>query len=103
MQARARAARDSRLDEANEPRAGDCVQLDLRSCCEGVVVRLGVGGRLRADHSHSARPGSGHRARAAGKITSTTGTAYRSRASRSTAALAELQAITKIFTPWSTR
>ena len=41
--------------------------------------------------------------RAAGRITSTTGTAYRSRASRSTAALAELQAITRALTPWSTR
>ena len=39
----------------------------------------------------------------AGRITSTTGTSYRSRASRRTAALAELQAITSILTPWSTR
>jgi hypothetical protein len=40
--------------------------------------------------------------RTAGRITSTTGTAYRSRASCSTAALAELQAMTSIFTPRST-
>ena len=37
--------------------------------------------------------------RVAGRITSTTGTSYRSRASRSIAALAELQAITSALTP----
>ena len=38
--------------------------------------------------------------RVAGRITSTTGTSYRSRASRSIAALAELQAMTSALTPW---
>ncbi len=41
--------------------------------------------------------------RVAGRITSTTGTSYRSRASRSIAALAELQAITSALTPSATR
>jgi len=41
--------------------------------------------------------------RTAGPMTSITGTEYRSRASRSMAADAVLQAITSIFTPWSTR
>jgi len=41
--------------------------------------------------------------RVAGRITSTTGTSYRSRASRSMAALAELQAMTRAFTSCSTR
>ena len=99
-----RAARDSRLDEANEPRAGDCVQLDLRSAAakaSSYAWELAVAS-VQITPTRPDRVAATAR-RAAGKITSTTGTAYRSRASRSTAALAELQAITKIFTPWSTR